>query len=159
MKKTFPPLSKQFALGDWFIAYSDLGQVGQFYYNDAKTNVFYPAGDVLDYAFLGSSLVGEFGFNYSLSGVGGVLTYKVELLDDNKIKLTFGGSAYGAGLTHWTTKKFQLLLTPFGVFDGVTFNLTTDNPANPTYIILTQEDDPKNVVKLHKEMILDTYKK
>lgn len=70
-----PPLNEQFVSGDWFIAYSQLGKFAQVYFSYCKTNYLDPQGENLNYAFMGSALYGEFGFNFNSSGYAGLLGY------------------------------------------------------------------------------------
>ena len=44
-------------------------------------------------------------------------------------------------------------LYPFGYAKPKTFTITTDNPKMPTYLILTDNDESRNVIKLSYNVV------
>lgn len=152
-----PPINEQFVGGDWFIAYSKLGSFGKTYFNYVYNNFFKPAGEELEYAFMGSLLYGKYGFNFSSSGYKGCLTYDYELIGENKVALVFSFQGLGNGVWYYQNAFFQYLLNVFGLSSARTFTLTTDNLANPTYITLTEDANPNNSITLFKEQIIYPY--
>ena len=153
MVQVIPPLNEQFLKGDWFIAYSDLGPFGQTNLNKAKINGFDAMGFTLEYAFMGSMLYGTFGFNLSSSGYKGLLTYNYALAGEDQVTLQFAMAGEGNGV-YFHNNGCHYMLIPFGYNSPVTFTLTTDNVKEPTYILLTDNSNPDNWMKLHKEQIV-----
>ena len=148
-----PPLNEQFVSGDWFIAYSQLGKFAQVYFSYCKTNYLDPQGENLNYAFMGSALYGEFGFNFNSSGYAGLLGYDYELIGEDKISLQFNFTGAGNGVWYHNNMGFHYLLNPFGYSSARIFTLTTDNPANPSYITLTEDANPDNSMTLFANQV------
>ncbi|MDR3118158.1 MAG: DUF4302 domain-containing protein [Mediterranea sp.] len=149
----FPPINKQFVTGNWFIALSTAGPFATAYFNYVKgqystnSNI---QGEVLQYAFMGSLLYGAFGFNFSSSGYTGLLTYNYTLIGEDKISLVFAMSGQGDGVWYHNYAGFSYFLNPFGYSAARIFTLTTDDLKSPTYVILTEDANANNVIKLHK---------
>ena len=153
MVKVIPPINEQFISGDWFIAFSDLGPFAKPYFSYAKDNGIDPFGEVLEFAFMGSMFTGNFGFNFQCSGYRGALYYDYSLKDDDQITLDFALQGDGNGVFYYQNLYFSYMLIPFGHPKPVTFTLTTDNLAAPSYILLTDNSNPDNWMKLHKQQI------
>lgn len=152
MVKVIPPLNEQFLSGNWYIAYSDLGSFGKLYFDVTKTALD-AEGEVLFWAYMGSKQYGAFGFTFNSSGYLGLLEYDSELIGEDKIALKFGMRGQGNGIYYHNNLDFHYMLNVFGYSAARTFTLTTDNIGDPTYIILSEDGNPNNVIKLHASPI------
>ncbi|MFV0267341.1 MAG: DUF4302 domain-containing protein, partial [Draconibacterium sp.] len=142
-----PPLNELFVGLDWYIAYSELGAFGQPYYDIVK-QALDGLGEELQVAFIGSSYYGSFGFNFISSGYRGLLGLNYELIDEDKITLIFSFSGEGNGVWYHNNASFNYALVPFGYSSARTFTLTTDNVRSPSYITLTEDENPDNQITL-----------
>jgi hypothetical protein len=148
-----PPLNEQFVAGDWYIKYSTLGTFAQLYFNYCKQNYLDKLGETLNYAYIGSSLDGAFGFNFNSSGYTGLLGLNYTFIGEDKISLVFSMSGQGNGVWYHNNAGFNYLLNPFGYSSARIFTLTTDNITNPTYITLTEDANANNAITLYKTPI------
>lgn len=153
MTPVIPPLNEQFVTGNWFIAYSHLGAYAQTYFAYCKQNFLDLMGEELYYAFMGSLLYGSFGFNFNSSGYAGLLGYDYQLIGEDKVTLTFNFTGQGNGVWYYNNAGFYYFLNPFGYDSSRTFTITADNPKNPTYITLTEDANPDNVITLFASQI------
>ena len=152
-----PPLNEQFVTGNWYIAYSQLGRFAQTYFAHCKQNFMDQEGEELIQAYMGSALYGSFGFNFishaSDGNYGGLLGYDYELIGEDKVSLVFNFTGEGNGVWYHNNMGFHFLLRPFGYDVTRIFTLTTDNPTSPTYITLTEDDNPNNSMTLFASQI------
>ena len=154
MVKIPPMLNELFVEGDWFIAYSRLGEFAKPYFDKVK-KMEDDLGEVLQYAFMGSMLSksGTFGFNFISSGYDGVLYFNYQLIGDNKIALQFAMKGEGNGVWYHNEGMFNALI-PFGYNSTRLFTLTTDNLNKPSYITLTEDGNPANTMTLFAAQIM-----
>lgn len=148
-----PPLNEQFVAGNWYIAYSQLGVFGQTYFDKVKEGED-AVGEVLQLAFIGSSLYGKFGFNFYSSGYKGLLGLSYELIGENQISLVFDKTADGDGIWYHNNANFAYALFPFGYSSSRTFTLATDNLKAPSYITLTEDSNPENKITLSATQVI-----
>ncbi|MDE6173363.1 MAG: hypothetical protein K2G34_10035, partial [Bacteroides sp.] len=148
-----PPLNEQFVTGNWYIAYSQLGSFAQTYFAFCKRNYLDALGEELIWAYMGSALYGKFGFNFNSGGYGGLLGYDYELIGEDKVSLVFNLTGEGNGVWYHNNAGFHYLLNPFGYNAPRVFTLTTDNIVSPTYITLTEDDNPNNSMTLFASQI------
>ncbi len=153
LQLTIPPLNEQFVAGDWYIAYSQLGALGQAYFDVVKQGED-AIGEVLQVAFIGSEYYGSFGFNFISSGYQGLLGIDYELIDEDKVTLVFNFSGEGDGVWYHNNANFAYALFPFGYRTARTFTLTTDDVKSPSYITLTEDGNPDNVITLSASQIV-----
>lgn len=150
-----PPLNEQFVNGAWFIAYSNLGTYGQTYWNYVKSGLT-AIGEELYYAYLANE-EGGFGLQFASydgrSLYGGSLFFNYTLTGEDQITLQFAMAGAGDGVWYHNNANFAYALFPFGYSSSRTFTLTTDNINKPSYIILTDNDTPNNVIKLVAEEV------
>ena len=147
----FPPLNQTLVSGDWFFAFSGLGTYGKNYWNYAKVNGLDAIGEELYYAYMGLS-DGKYGFNFaSYDGVdlyGGALHFNYELIDENKVKYSFALTGAGDGVWYYQNAEFVYLIYPLYGGSNKTFTLTADNEKDPSWILLTDDNEPNNTIKL-----------
>ncbi|WP_300699257.1 DUF4302 domain-containing protein [uncultured Bacteroides sp.] len=152
-----PPLNEQFVTGNWYIAYSQLGSFAQTYFAHCKQNFMDQEGEELIQAYMGSASYGSFGFNFishaSDGNYGGLLGYDYELIGEDQVSLVFNLTGEGNGVWYHNNMGFHFLLNPFGYSAPRVFTLTTDNPTSPTYITLTEDDNPNNSMTLFASQI------
>ena len=150
-----PPLNEQFVSGAWFIAYSNFSAYGQSYWDRVKSGLD-AIGERLYYAYLANEEGGfglQFG-SYDGSGLyGGSLFFDYTLTGEDQITLQFAMAGAGDGVWYHNNANFAYALFPFGYSSSRTFTLTTDNVKKPSYIILTDNDTPANVIKLVAEEV------
>ena len=150
-----PPLNEQFVSGAWFIAYSNFSAYGQSYWDYVKSGLD-AIGEELYYAYLANEEGGfglQFG-SYDGSGLyGGSLFFDYTLTGEDQITLQFAMAGAGDGVWYYNNANFAYALFPFGYSSSRTFTLTTDNVKKPSYIILTDNDTPANVIKLVAEEV------
>ena len=147
-----PPLNELFVTGNWFIAYSGLGDFGKLYFDEVKAALD-GIGEVLQVAFIGSAYYDSFGFNFTSSGYSGLLGLNYELIDEDKVTLVFNFSGEGDGVWYHNNANFAYALFPFGYRTARTFTLTTDDVKSPSYITLTEDGNPDNVITLSASQI------
>ena len=149
-----PPLSTQLLTGEWFIAYSQLGELGQAYWNYVKEGLS-GVGEELYYAYLGDSdgFGLQFGSTDGSALYGGGLFLNATVLGDDMVSLQFAMAGSGDGVWYHNNANFSYALVPFGYSSANTFKLTTDNLISPSYIILTDQAHPNNVIKLLAEVV------
>ena len=147
-----PPLNETFVSGAWFITYSNLGALGQSYWDQVKAaeaNI----GESLLWAIFGTYTVSQqngpkFGFAFGStngkSTYGGQLYFTPTMIGQDEITLKFDGSGDSNGAWYYKNAKMNLAIAPF----IGTFKLTTDDVEDPSYIILTDKARPTNVIKL-----------
>lgn len=159
MVKILPTIGELFVEGNWFIAYSQLGEFAKPYFDKVKEGED-AIGEELQYAFMGSMLseAGKFGFNFMSSGYGGVLHFNYQLDGNDKIALMFAGTAEGNGAWYFNNAGMGNATIPFGYGEPRFFTLTTDNVKNPTYITLTEDGNPSNKMTLFAAQISFPFK-
>lgn len=149
MAKIPPAINEVFVEGDWFIAYSKLGVFAKSYFDKVKEKED-ELGEVLQYAFMGTmfSETGQFGFNFISSGYRGILYFNYRLVGDNQIALQFAMDGDNNGIWYHNSGGMAYALMPFGYSAECLFTLTTDDAKNPSYITLTEDANPLNVMTL-----------
>lgn len=151
-----PPINEQFVNGEWFIAYSNLGTLGQAYWNYVKSGLA-AIGEELYYAYLANES-GGFGLQFGSfdgSGLyGGSLFFNYTLIGDDQITLQFAMTGAGDGVWYHNNANFAYALFPFGYSTANTFTLTTDDIKSPSYIVLTDNNNANNVITLTKSEVI-----
>ena len=148
------PLSQQFLTGEWYIAYSKLGSYAQRYWNTVKA-ALEGIGEEMYKAYLADEK--GFGFHFiSYDGktqYAGSLFFNSTVISNDEITLQFAMSGAGNGVWYHNNASFAYALFPFGYSSPRTFKLTTDNIAEPSIIVLTEEGNPSNVITLSAEEV------
>ena len=151
VNQIIPPLNEYFILGDWYITYSNVGSFGKPYFNVVK-NALAGIGEQLLLAYLGSSMYGKWGLNfYTTTGASnykGGLYMNYQLEGEDKITMQFAMAGGGDGVWYHNNASFAYILNVFGYSAPRTFTITADDNKAPTYILLTEDANPKNTIKL-----------
>jgi len=153
-----PPINEQFVNTIWFPSFSTLGAFGQTYWSYMNENVMPIVNGVyagtLDYFYFGYE-DGDFGAIYRIIGYWGVNGFDYELIGEDEIALTYnaaknasnGATFIGSGFLNMA----GYLVAPFGcTYDGQpltrTFKITTDNIKKPSWVLLTDKNNPDNTI-------------
>lgn len=151
------PANEQFINGQWFLSYSNAGEFAQQYLNVVKQGVD-NLGEKLIWMSFGtydldgsskSTYLPEVGISFNSGGYLGQLLYNYKLVGEDKITLSFAGQGISNGIWYYKNAKFDNLIPIFGSSSAPrTFQITTDNLLSPSYMVLTDVSNPKNVIKL-----------
>lgn len=162
-----PPLYQTLKSGSWFLKYEDMGEYGK-----AKWNVLLEKlGTVnngkrarLNWATIGynPSSTSQFGFVMSVNGETPFQGLDFNTVADENgniisdmVEIKWNSSKNNsAGKRYFTNDKWGMrsAMDPFyflnGKSNGRKFKLSTDNERHPSYIILTDINEPTNVIKV-----------
>lgn len=153
-----PPINEQFVNGEWFIAYSNLGPYAKGYWNYVKSGEE-AIGEELYYAYFGTDTDNKWGLIFaSLAGTslyGGRLYFDYQLAGDDAIVMYFNKTGGGDGVWYYSNARFNYAVFPFGynASSARTFRITTDDLNNPSYVILTDQAQPNNIIKLVSNVV------
>lgn len=151
IRQIIPPLNELFILGDWYITFSNVGTFGKPYFNVAK-NALAGIGEQLLLAYFSNKLYGTWGFNfYTTTGAAnykGGLFMAYELIGEDKIAMQFAMAGGGDGVWYHNNASFNYILNVFGYNAPRTFTITADDPKAPSYLLLTEDANPNNTIKL-----------
>ena len=144
-----PPINEQFVSASWYFSLSGMSAFGKPYWNYAKVNGLDAIREELYYAYMGTDN-GGYGFQFaSYDGAGlygGALFFDYVMVGEDKITLNFALRGAGDGVWYYNNAAFNYLLHP--VTGQRTFTLTSDDPKNPTWMKLTQDAVPNNIITL-----------
>lgn len=158
------PLYEQLISSMWFIKVEDLGEFAQPYWATFHDKLE-KAGANESKATLYWAMIGKYnsklGFHFNAGGDVGTLGMKFNevsgVTDGSQVQLLYSKDG-----TDKTGTKFY---DSFGVKEAVTpfigkskvskkvFTLSTDNARRPSYMILTDVDEPTNVIKLYADQL------
>lgn len=145
------------------MTYSNLGDFGKAYWE------VFPHADNLRYAIFGYfKYYDEYGSNFGLhvyQGIGknfywGTFGFDYKLIGEDEIELTFNAKKNVLNGDYFLNRmNFAYVVYPFAW--GKTtrhFKVETDNINHPTYMTLTDEDNPENVIKMTRAVKQWPYK-
>src|SRR5574344_291371 len=149
MVKIPPTLVEQFVGGDWFITKNNIGEFGSPYFAVAEQTLAstYP----LKYAWLGSmnSSKGSFGLEIICGSYFGLMNFDYKFVDDDTITLLFNKDfEHGNGSYLYSNLNCNYMVHVFCNTEPRTFTITTDDPKKPSYLILTEDGNPTNTIKV-----------
>lgn len=147
-----PPLSEQFAGGDWYFAYSALCSAYQPYFDMAAQGSAGEGEEIL-YMYMGTSSSGAYGFNFRSGNYAGCLNYNCEILSDNEVMLSFAIQGDNNGVYYYNNCNYGAPISAIGGSSGVTYQLEADDVKAPTYIKLTRQDNPDLYMTLYANQI------
>ncbi len=160
-----PPLVDQFVKSAWYVSYSKIGDFAKPYWDRFKEG----ADKLNNLGVIQMAAVGFMTFNggdpASVYGLviqsGGYLAsygFAYERIDDTHVKLWYTGKMYHNGKYFNDNGNYSIAAMPFGTKDAPrTFALSTDNLKAPTYITLTDENEPTNVITLSARLISNPF--
>lgn len=153
-----PPINEQFVLGAWNVSLSGLSAFGQAYWNDSKTNYQDKYGEETRYAILGTyEFNTSYGKNFGLTFASfdgsstwwGTLAMDYKLIGTDEVELTYNAANNVLNGNYYVKYYgYANIVYPFAWTTARRFKITTDDPKHPTYLILTDENEPKNVIKV-----------
>ena len=142
-------LVEQLTEDAWFITYSNLGTYGQSCWDTFRTT-FKNRDDKIEvsYAYIGSD-----GNRFALfMNIDNNAIYEglkfVPNEDQTEVTLTWSTDESTAAKKNHKRWGLDDALRPFTGGRGHTFVISTDNQRSPSYLLLTDKDDPTNVIKL-----------
>lgn len=160
LEALIPPINEQFVNDIWFTSMSNLGEFGQQYWGYLSSTIMpvingsYPG--TLDYAYFGLE-DGEFGLFYKVIGYWGLNGFDYKLSGEDTVTLTYNPkkNAYNANTFSGSGWLYMgaFVSAPFGNDQTATpvsrtFKITTDDTAHPTWVLLTDVDEPTNTIRL-----------
>ena len=158
---TIPPINQQLVDGLWATSFSNLGAYGQTYWGYMRDNVLpvingtYPG--TVSYFYFGKLNANYWGAVYRLVGYQGINGFKYQLIGEDEIALVYNNAGNNSNGTVFAGSGFLYaagyLIAPFGsTYQGTpvtrTFKLETDDLKNPSYILMTDKDNPENTIRL-----------
>lgn len=158
LAKAAMPLSMQVAQLAWNVSYSGLSpDYGQYFWSNSYA---YGYGEEMQYAIFGSyQFSSSYGKNFGLTFASydgenswwGTMALTYTLKSDDEITLSYPDANILNGDYYLQNYGYDYIIYPFA-YSGVdrTFKLTCDDPSNPSYILMTDEDDPTNTIRLTK---------
>ena len=154
MKREIPPINQTFIAGNWFMTYESMGSFAQEAYARLLPNLE-ANGIQWGYIFLGDMLLNEFGFNIVDNTTSPtVFPYDYQLVGDDQVILYWNGMGAGNATLYYSSLGIDPVLEVFGNYAPRTFTITTDDPEAPTYVTLTDNSDPSNVITMYAEQVL-----
>ena len=144
------PLNEQFVTKDWYIAYSLLGAYAQPLWDQAKAGSA-SEGEVISVAAFTIDAPG-FGIFLASGNYGCFYHFEYELTGDDEITMYYknlGSGTYESNANWYINNAGHSgIVKTFGenADNPRTFKLTTDRVANPSYITLTDQNEPTNVI-------------
>lgn len=135
-----PPISEQFAAGEWFFAYSQMSPLVQQYFAQAY-NGSAAEGEQIRYMYIGNTANG-FAFCFQSGNYAGYLGYNYRVVDDDKITLAFALTGNNNGVYYYNNCGYNYITAILGGSGGRTFKLEADNEKAPSVIKLTDVDNP-----------------
>lgn len=154
------PLNYFLMNGDWYFSFSNMGAMGQFYWNYVKENALDPNEIHLSMAAFTPNASDELIFYWVCKGYNpGMLLFKVTAIGDDQVKIKFALNGNDVGILFYQKLGWSYMIYPFSGDDGVTFTLTVDDIKNPSVITMTDNAEKANVITLQKEEILDPFDK
>ncbi len=147
-----PPVNEVFVTGDWYLAYSKLGEFAQPYWDELKKGAD-GEGETIGVAAF-TTFSGRFGI-YLTSGVYVCFFgFEYELLGEDRIKMYYknNGSNTQESNANWYVNyaNYGYGMYPFGydASSARTFKLVPNKVKSPTIIVLQDESEPTNVITL-----------
>jgi len=169
LQKITAPLNEQLLTGVWYITYSRLGTLGRQLWNIARNNLRANGTNSglgpleIIYATLGHDET-DFGLSFVIGNDEGLGYYWSQfffdytLEGDDLITMVYGNRTDESGNGE-TFLSYGLApcITPFGNGTPRTFQLTCDNPSDPTYITLTDVNTRTNVITVVSQYTENPY--
>lgn len=146
------PLSQQVVSLSWHMKFSTMGKVGRQFWNK-MSGIQEQLGEDLKSTALGKSN-GKFGFVFISGKYQGCMYMDYKIIDDTHIQLWGTGKGDGNGGWYAKNALFYNYVAPFGWGDVKrTFKIEGDDLQYTTELILTDVDNPDNVIHLYSSKI------
>lgn len=153
MKREIPPINQTFITGNWFMTYESMGSFAQAAYARLQPALV-ANGIQWGYIFLGDMLLDEFGFNIVDNTTSAtVFPYDYQLVGEDQVILYWNGMGAGNATLYYSQLGISPVLDVFGNYAPRTFTITTDDPEAPTYVTLTDNSEPSNVITMYAAQV------
>jgi len=149
------PLSELVSFGDWFISRSNLGEYAAGKMTEAHEGILDTFG-----GFLVIILGDYFGQGWGLNALVnaeylGIYGMDITPVAENKVTIAYNAAENDSNADAFLEYGAAPLLDPFGtVAEPKTFTLSADDQKNPTWILLTDDSNPDNTIRLTRELML-----
>lgn len=153
MKREIPPINQTFITGNWFMTYESMGSFAQAAY--ARLQPALAANGIQwGYIFLGDMLLDKFGFNIVDNTTSAtVFPYDYQLVGEDQVILYWNGTGAGNATLYYSQLGISPVLDVFGNYAPRAFTITTDDPEAPTYVTLTDNSEPSNVITMYAAQV------
>ena len=160
-----PPINETFVGDLWATSLSNIGEFGKPYWENVRDNIMPLLGETLNYFYFGKN-DSYWGVTFNSGGYGGVIGFQYQLVGEDEIKLVYYANGnYSNGDWYMSPQKdtnglvpLYGLIVPLGCSPDVdakglvvpvvrTFKLTCDNAKSPSWVLLTDVDNPNNVIR------------
>lgn len=148
--KPFYSLAWFFANNDWYMSLSGMSKKG--YWNWWIQNIYPQLGVAPEYMLFTPYDGKDVALYWELAGNIGYLLYNVTTISDDEIFIKFGSRGNNFGIICWNNYSWVQFQANFA---SKTFKITADNDTDPSELILTDEDDNTNIIRLSIKEILD----
>lgn len=144
---------------EWFIMYDNLGEFAQPFWDTFRTGLEKAGTNqskaTLYWAFIGK-YNGKIGYHMNAGGDQATIGFNISDVSDDGtgslIKMSYNSKDCNkAGTNFYDKWKLKEALKPFignSKTSSRTFKVTSDNERRPTYLLLTDVNEPTNVIKL-----------
>ncbi len=160
-----PPINETFVGDLWATSLSNIGEFGKPYWENVRDNIMPLLGETLNYFYFGKN-DSYWGVTFNSGGYGGVIGFQYQLVGEDEIKLVYYANGnYSNGDWYMSPQKdtnglvpLYGLIVPLGCSPDVddkglvvpvvrTFKLTCDNAKSPSWVLLTDVDNPENTIR------------
>lgn len=168
----YPTVAEIFVENYWFVSLSSMGEFAAPYWTAVKEQIMPSLGEQLQYFIFGAAIpswaasYGSYwGASFNSSGYAGVLGFSYQIMGDDEIALGYNSKG-NKGDGDWYVKNgyYHYFVVPFGCTTKAAqqvrvFKITADDPKEPSMIVLTDEEEPTNVITLYASYIPDPLNK
>jgi len=168
----YPTVAEIFVENYWFVSLSSMGEFAAPYWTAVKEQIMPSLGEQLQYFAFGAAIpswaasYGSYwGASFNSSGYAGVLGFSYQIMGDDEIALGYNSKGNKSnGDWYVNNAYFHYFIVPFGCTTKAAqqvrvFKITADDTKEPSMIVLTDENDPTNVITLYASYISDPLNK
>lgn len=149
-----PPLNETFVSSDWYMAYSAAGEYAQAALKRMEAGSATEGETIVLLAFTNED--GYPSLYFQSGNYRGWFCYSYKFTGDDTITMYYNGTNDGGNAPYYLRYcDYTPIVSVFG-FDAQsarTFKLTTDDLKSPTYITLTDVNEPTNVITMYSQGI------
>ena len=168
----YPTVAEIFVENYWFVSLSSMGEFAAPYWTAVKEQIMPSLGEQLQYFAFGAAIpswaanYGSYwGASFNSGGYAGVLGFSYQIMGDDEIALGYNSKGNKSnGDWYVQNAYFHYFVVPFGCTTKAAqqvrfFKITADDPKEPSMIVLTDEEEPTNVITLYASYIPDPLNK
>lgn len=154
------PLSELFINQNWFFKASAMSEAALQNFTYVK-NGSAGEGENVNYMILGPNDIlgysGAYGFSFISGSYGGSLIINPYIIDEKTIFLEFASKGEGDGVWYFQNAKYNYAIAAITGAKGFTYELTCDDPKNPTWVKMEQLENPDMYFTVFKEEIASPF--